>query len=198
MNSGFKTKSEEIGWRRSKIIELKSQGLDQREIAQVLHVSPTTITFDLQYLRKETREHIRQYTTEQLPIQFRTFMVATQNAIKQYWNTQKADDNKEKIQALEHYLDCHITLWSLFYGGQTLEAHFMNGNVLGNGNSRDDRSHDKNGRHYEEGEWVYQEGKSPYVYHSTEYIRQANEKWAKEMGWSSHEEYKANGYRARI
>ena len=63
MNSEFKTKSEEIEWRRSKIIELKSQGLDQREIAQVLHVSPTTITFDLQYLRKETREHIRQYTT---------------------------------------------------------------------------------------------------------------------------------------
>ena len=56
----------------------------------------------------------------------------------------------------------------------------------------------KMARHYEEGEWVYQEGKSPYVYHSTEYIRQANEKWAKEMGWSSHEEYKANGYRARI
>jgi len=56
LNSGFKTKSEEIEWRRYKIIELKSQGLDQREIAHALHVSPTTITFDLQYLRKEARE----------------------------------------------------------------------------------------------------------------------------------------------
>ena len=85
----------------------------------------------------------------------------------------------------------------MFYGGQTLEAHFINGDGLGNGNSRDDCSHDKNGRHYEEGEWVFPEGYSPYVYHSPESIRQSNEKWAKEMGWSSYEEYKANGYRAK-
>jgi hypothetical protein len=119
LNSGFKTKSEEIEWRRAKILELKSQGLDQREMAQALHVSPTTITFDLQYLRKEARKTIREYTTEQLPLQLRTFMVATQNAIKQYWDiSQKAQDNKEKIQALEHYLDCHTQLWTLLYGGE--------------------------------------------------------------------------------
>ena len=64
MNSGFKTKSEEIEWRRAKILELKSQGLDQREISQILHVSPTTITFDLQYLNKEARKTIREYTTD--------------------------------------------------------------------------------------------------------------------------------------
>jgi hypothetical protein len=119
LNSGFKTKSEEIQWRRAKILELKSQGLDQREISQVLHVSPTTITFDLQYLHKEARETLSEYTTEQLPLQLRTFMVATQNTIKQYWDiSQKAQDNKEKIQALEHYLDCHIKLWTLLYGGE--------------------------------------------------------------------------------
>ena len=128
MNSGFKTKSEEIQWRRAKILELKSQGLDQREMAQVLQVSPTTITFDLQYLRKEARKTIREYTTEQLPLQLKTFMVATQNAIKQYWDiSQKAQDNKEKIQALEHYLDSHIQLWTLLYGG---EDHMVRNGVL--------------------------------------------------------------------
>jgi hypothetical protein len=119
VNSGFKSKAEEIQWRRSKVLELKSQGLDQREMAQVLHVSPATITFDLQHLSKEARETIREYTTEQLPLQLRTFMVATRNAIKQYWDiSQKAQDNKEKMQALEHYLDCHIKLWTLLYGGE--------------------------------------------------------------------------------
>jgi hypothetical protein len=127
VNSGFKTKSEEIQWRRVRILELKSQGLDQREIAQVLHVSPTTITFDLQYLRKEARETIREYTTEQLPLQLRTFMVATQNTIKQYWDiSQKAQDNKEKIQALEHYLECHQQLWTLLYGGEDHMVRFGN------------------------------------------------------------------------
>ena len=125
MNSGFKTKSEEIEWRRVKILELKSQGLDQREISQILHVSPTTITFDLQYLRKEARKTIREYTTEQLPLQLRIFMVANQNAIKQYWDiSQKAQDNKEKIQALEHYLECHQQLWTLLYGGEDHMVRF--------------------------------------------------------------------------
>jgi hypothetical protein len=125
LNPGFKTKSEEIQWRRAKIIELKSQGLDQREMAHVLHVSPTTITFDLKYLRKEARETTREYTTEQLPLQLRIFMVANQNAIKQYWDiSQKAQDNKEKIQALEHYLDGHIQLWTLLYGGEDHMVRF--------------------------------------------------------------------------
>jgi hypothetical protein len=88
-------------------------------MSQVLHVSPTTITFDLQYLRKEARETIREYTTEQLPLQLKTSIIAVQNAIKQYWDiSQKTPDNKEKIQALEHYLDCHIKLWTLLYGGE--------------------------------------------------------------------------------
>jgi hypothetical protein len=125
LNPGFKTKSEEIQCRRAKILELKSQVLDQREMAQVLHVSPTTITFDLQYLHKEARKTIREYTTEQLPLQLRIFMVANQNAIKQYWDiSQKAQDNKEKIQALEHYLECHQLLWTLLYGGEDYMVRF--------------------------------------------------------------------------
>jgi hypothetical protein len=127
LNSRFKTKSEEIEWRRAKILELKSQGLDQREMAQALHVSPATVTFDLQHLRKEARETMREYTTEQLPLQLKTFIVANQNAIKQYWDiSQKAQDNKEKIQALEHYLDCHIKLWTLLYGGEDYMVRFGN------------------------------------------------------------------------
>ena len=65
MNSGFKTKSEEIEWRRSKMLELRSQGLDQREIAQILKVSRATITFDLQCLRNEAKENVQEYTTEE-------------------------------------------------------------------------------------------------------------------------------------
>ena len=96
MNSGFKTKSEEIEWRRAKILELKSQGLDQREISQILHVSPATITFDLQNLRKEARKTIREYTTEQLPLQLRIFMVANQNAIKQYWDISQKSTRQQR------------------------------------------------------------------------------------------------------
>ena len=122
-------------------------------MSQVLHVSPATITFDLQFLRNEARETIREYTTEQLPLQLRTFMVATQNTIKQYWEiSQKAQDNKEKIQALEHYLDCHKQLWTVLYGG---EDH-----VVRYGKSKPHQQYQ-----YKEDEPLF-EGKSTSVYHS--------------------------------
>ena len=170
LRSGFRSKAEEIEWRRAKIIELKSQGLDQREIAQVLQVTPALISYDVQCMRNEAKDNVRDYTTKELPLQFRVCVKATWNAIKQFWDiSQKAEDNKEKMQALDHYLDSHIQLWMLLYGGQTLETRFINGDGFGNDNTRD-HSHDKNGRQYEEGELVFPEGKSPYVYHSTEYI----------------------------
>ena len=130
MNSGFKTKSEKIEWRRAKILELKSQGLEQREMAQILHVSPATIPFDLQYLRDEARENVRDYTTKQFPLQFKVSLVAIQNAMRQFWNiSQNAQDNKEKMQALEHYRQCHIDMMAMLKdGGYVLERHIAEEN----------------------------------------------------------------------
>src|SRR5918995_2689979 len=78
LNSGFKTKSEEIEWRRAKILELKSQGLDQREIANTLHVSETTVSFDLQHLREEARQNVHDYTTKLYPLQFKISLISIQ------------------------------------------------------------------------------------------------------------------------
>jgi hypothetical protein len=165
LNSGFRTKSEEIQWRRAKILELKSQGLDQREMSQVLQVSPTTITFDLQYLRKEAKENVRDYTTRELPLQFRVAIKATWNAVKEYWNiSQKAEDNREKMQALEQYLKCHVELCNMLGVESALKGF--------------ETEDEKQQRHqYKEGELVYPKGHAPYVYHSNEYIRKNMEHW---------------------
>jgi transcriptional regulator len=85
LNSGFESKAEEIEWPRSKVLELKSQGLDQREIAQRLQVSPTLISFDMKFMRKEDLKNIGDYTTKELPLQFRIVTKALQNAIQTYW-----------------------------------------------------------------------------------------------------------------
>jgi len=157
LNTGFKTKSEEMQWRRSKVLELKSQGLDQREIAQILQVTPATITFDLQYLRNEAKESIKDYTTKQLPLQYKTPIVATQNAIREFWSiSQKAHDNKEKMQALEHYLECHRGVCRMLKeGGEKLETLC-------------DVEED-DGHNYKDGDMVMPkpgESFSPYIYHS--------------------------------
>jgi transcriptional regulator with XRE-family HTH domain len=122
LNSGFKSKAEEIEWRRSKVLELKSQGLDQREIAQRLQVSPTLISFDMKFMRKEVLKNIGDYTTKELPLQFRIVTKALQNAIQTYCKlSQEAKDDHDKIDAMEHYIDSHQTLWSLLLGGEKFE-----------------------------------------------------------------------------
>jgi len=142
LNSGYKTKAELISWRRNKIIELKSQGLSQEEIAKILQVSPSTVTCDLNYLSQEAIENISEYTTKQYPIWFKTCIVAIQNSMKLYWDmAQNTQDNKEKVMALEHYRQSWMDMLSLidWRGEMTLNntvnrlnKYRYNGN--GNGN----------------------------------------------------------------
>ena len=66
MSTGFKSKAEEIEWRRAKIIELKAQGLDQREIAQILRVTPALISIDLREMRNKAMENVEEYTSKNI------------------------------------------------------------------------------------------------------------------------------------
>jgi hypothetical protein len=124
LNSGFnQVRKDRMA--ESQDFRAEVAGLEQREMAQILHVSPATITFDLQYLRDEARENVRDYTTKQFPLQFKVSLVAIQNAMRQFWNiSQNAQDNKEKMQALEHYRQCHIDMMAMLKdGGYVLERH---------------------------------------------------------------------------
>jgi transposase len=61
------TKTDQLEWRRNKVIELRATGLSYQEIAQHLQVSKASITSDVQYLRDQAKENIKEYTTQQLP-----------------------------------------------------------------------------------------------------------------------------------
>ena len=54
----------ELQWRRAKIIEMKAIGLSQIEIARELQVSEASISSDVQYLRKQAKENIKEYVTQ--------------------------------------------------------------------------------------------------------------------------------------
>lgn len=117
-----KFKSEAIDFRRNKVIELKAQGLDQIDIAARLQVSPATITSDLQYLRDEAKQNLKDYTTKDLPLQFKVFVKSLHQAIQTYWRlSQEAKDDHNKIAAIEHYVDAHQTLLNLLLGGEKYE-----------------------------------------------------------------------------
>ena len=49
------TKSEQLEWRRSKVVELRARGLSYQEIARELQVSKASIGTDVQYLREQAK-----------------------------------------------------------------------------------------------------------------------------------------------
>jgi orotate phosphoribosyltransferase-like protein len=76
------TKIEQLEWRRSKVVELRSRGLSQTEIARELQVSKALISLDMQYLRNQAKESIKEYVTEHLPEQYQVCLSALDTILK--------------------------------------------------------------------------------------------------------------------
>jgi transposase len=76
------TKADQLEWRRSKVIELRSRGLSYQEIALELQVSKASITSDVQYLREQAKEFIKEYATEHLPEQYQVCLSALDTILK--------------------------------------------------------------------------------------------------------------------
>jgi transcriptional regulator len=75
-------KSEQLEWRRSKVIELRARGLSYMEIARELQVSKTVIGEDMQHLREHAKETIKEYITEYLPEQYQVCLTALDTILK--------------------------------------------------------------------------------------------------------------------
>src|SRR5207249_2773570 len=96
-------------WRRDKVQELCSKGYSQREIARELQVSKQSISSDVQYLREQAKESIREYVTEHLPEQYQVCLTALDAIIKHAFDIlETSPDNREKLQAMKLFKDTHL------------------------------------------------------------------------------------------
>jgi hypothetical protein len=78
----------------------KRQG--HREIAQQLQVSTSSIGTDVQYLREQAKENIKEYVTQHLPEQYQVCLSALDTILKHAFEIlQKTEDNREKLAAME-------------------------------------------------------------------------------------------------
>ena len=73
------TKTEQVEWRRSKVVEMRARGMSQIEIAHELQVSKQLISSDVQYLRSQAKESIKEYVTEHLPEQYQVCFKSIRN-----------------------------------------------------------------------------------------------------------------------
>jgi O-phosphoseryl-tRNA(Cys) synthetase len=116
-------KTEQIAWRRSKVVEYRAIGLSQTEIAQQLQVSRQSITSDVAYLREQAKEAIKQYATEYLPEQYQVCLHALDTVLRNAFVIMtKSEDNREKLQAMQLFKDTHLVKLELLSNATTIDS----------------------------------------------------------------------------
>jgi 1-aminocyclopropane-1-carboxylate deaminase/D-cysteine desulfhydrase-like pyridoxal-dependent ACC family enzyme len=112
-----------LQWRRDKVIELRGIGLSYAEIAQQLQVSASSIGTDVQYLREQAKENIKEYVTQHLPEQYQVCLSALDSVLKHAFEIlQTTHDNREKIQAMELFKDTHLVKLELLSNATTIDS----------------------------------------------------------------------------
>ena len=118
-----KIKANEIGWRRSKVIDMRAKGMSQAEIARELQVSEASISLDMQYLRGQAKESIKEYVTGHLPEQYQICLAALDTIIKRAFEIlETSPDNREKLQAMELFKDTHLVKLELLSNATTIDS----------------------------------------------------------------------------
>jgi IS30 family transposase len=100
--------SEALEWRRSQVLEYSSEGYSMREIAQKLQVDKSAVSRDIQYLRKQAQENLRDHIQEVIPHEYDKCMTGINQVLKMAWSIVNNDvDSKTRLQALTLINDCN-------------------------------------------------------------------------------------------
>lgn len=90
-----------LDWRRTKVLELNSQGYSQPEIARILQVSLGTVNRDLSILRQQAKDNLEKHIQKKLPQEYQRCLTGLNQVLKICWyivNKPNTDD-KTKLQA---------------------------------------------------------------------------------------------------
>jgi predicted transcriptional regulator len=102
---------------------MRAKGMSQTEIARELQVSEASISLDMQYLRSQAKEYIKEYVTEHLPEQYQICLTALDAIIKRAFDIlENSADNREKLQAMELFKDAHLVKLELLSNATTIDG----------------------------------------------------------------------------
>src|SRR5215213_1539770 len=105
---------------------MRARGTSQTEIARELQVSTASISLDMQYLRNQAKESIKEYVTEHLPEQYQICLTALDIILKHaYEILETSTTTEEKLQAMELFKDTHLIKLELLSNATTIDS-FLN------------------------------------------------------------------------
>ena len=123
-NQGKKFDRSSIEWRRNYVLSRLSLGYNQSEIARKLHLHPSTISIDAQYLRQKAKDNLQTHIDERLPQQYEESYIGLKHIMRRAYEI--SNNEREKTSDILHALDLmsevHDKLMSLSAGGPTLQA----------------------------------------------------------------------------
>jgi predicted transcriptional regulator len=104
-----------LEWRRSKVLELSSQGYTQSEIAKKLQVSQPSVNRDL---AKQAHENLQKHIHQTVPEEYQKCMVGMKRNLKQTLEiAETTADPKTKLQARAIANDCYKYIMDLTTNG---------------------------------------------------------------------------------
>jgi hypothetical protein len=114
----LETKQQEMEWRRSKVLELSSQGYSEREISEILKINDTAVHRVLVYLRHQAQENLQHHVHETVPEEYQKCMMGMKRNLKQTLETAEASsDPRIKLEARRIANDCYRYIMDLCTNG---------------------------------------------------------------------------------
>lgn len=102
---------QQIEWRRSQVLELMSEGLNQSEIARKLKIDKSSINRDTKFLMQLARKNVETHLQEKIPHEFQLCMTGLSQVLKKSWEIANSNssgvDEKTKLQALTLANECY-------------------------------------------------------------------------------------------
>ena len=91
----------EMEWRRSKVLELSSQGYSEREISEIIKVNDTAVYRGMVYLGQQAQENLQKHIHETIPHEYQKAMVSF-NLVQGFANIFRLAYNIKYIKSLEN------------------------------------------------------------------------------------------------
>lgn len=105
---------QQIDWRRSRTLELASQGYTEREIASRLQVNCATTHRDLAFLRKQAQQNLEHHIHQVIPEMYQRGITGMQLNLKRALEIgESSSDPKVKLDSIRIANDCHRFIMDL-------------------------------------------------------------------------------------
>ena len=122
-----------LEWRRSKVLELSSQGYTQSEIAKTLQISQPSVNRDLAYIARHAQENLKTHIQHTLPLEFKRCINGINQVLKQAWQISQSSEVKkeERLAALSLASNCYKFIMELATNGVVITdaIKYVNGKM---------------------------------------------------------------------